>query len=207
MGNNSDPITLHKYLYANVDPVNNIDPTGNISLPSLGTAINVVGNLVGVATASYHLFQFASGEKEATAKEIGLSMLMVAAGPAAGRLANMLVAKHAATAAGAAGLLSAGVIKLNAKVLKRVVAADDYKTYQKSVSIPRIERYVTDMVNGDKFPPIKVDGNVIVDGHHRYIAAKVAGKSIDVVPGNLPSFKKKMQSKPLTELFFDTVDF
>ncbi|MBL4827259.1 MAG: RHS repeat-associated core domain-containing protein [Spongiibacteraceae bacterium] len=29
MGNNHDPITLHKYLYANADPVNYIDPTGD----------------------------------------------------------------------------------------------------------------------------------------------------------------------------------
>jgi RHS repeat-associated protein len=32
MGNNQDPVTLHKYLYANADPVNNIDPTGNFTM-------------------------------------------------------------------------------------------------------------------------------------------------------------------------------
>ena len=32
MGNSSDPITLHKYLYANTNPVNNIDPTGNAAI-------------------------------------------------------------------------------------------------------------------------------------------------------------------------------
>jgi RHS repeat-associated protein len=41
MGNNSDPITLHKYLYANVDPVNNIDPTGNFTLASFGAAESI----------------------------------------------------------------------------------------------------------------------------------------------------------------------
>jgi len=40
-GNNNDPITLHKYLYTNADPVNNIDPTGNYTLASIGTASNV----------------------------------------------------------------------------------------------------------------------------------------------------------------------
>ena len=33
--------TLHKYLYVHADPVNNIDPSGNVSLASVGTLINV----------------------------------------------------------------------------------------------------------------------------------------------------------------------
>ncbi len=32
MGRNHDPITLHKYLYANVDPANMVDPTGNFGI-------------------------------------------------------------------------------------------------------------------------------------------------------------------------------
>ena len=30
-GNNSDPLSLHKYLYAHADPVNNTDPSGNMT--------------------------------------------------------------------------------------------------------------------------------------------------------------------------------
>ena len=40
MGRNHDPITLHKYLYANVDPANMIDPTGNFSIGSLMSGLN-----------------------------------------------------------------------------------------------------------------------------------------------------------------------
>jgi RHS repeat-associated protein len=50
MGNNQDPVTLHKYLYANVDPVNNIDPSGNFSLSSISTGINIAGILNTIAT-------------------------------------------------------------------------------------------------------------------------------------------------------------
>jgi len=31
-GRNNEPITLYKYLYANVDPVNGVDPSGNVTL-------------------------------------------------------------------------------------------------------------------------------------------------------------------------------
>ncbi|MCP4976198.1 MAG: RHS repeat-associated core domain-containing protein, partial [Maribacter sp.] len=52
MGNNSDPVTLHKYLYANVDPVNTIDPTGNFGLSDISASLNISGRLSTIATAS-----------------------------------------------------------------------------------------------------------------------------------------------------------
>ena len=41
MGRDSDPITLHKYLYANSDPVNHTDPSGQMSLGSMMTGVNL----------------------------------------------------------------------------------------------------------------------------------------------------------------------
>ncbi|MES9863930.1 MAG: putative Ig domain-containing protein [Candidatus Thiodiazotropha sp. LLP2] len=76
MGHNHDPVTLHKYLYANADPANNIDPTGNFSLGSLGTAINVAGTLASVASTTYDVFQVATGEEEFSAKDIGINILL-----------------------------------------------------------------------------------------------------------------------------------
>ncbi|MCP4232221.1 MAG: hypothetical protein GY770_01365 [Aestuariibacter sp.] len=61
MGNNSDPITLHKYLYGNVDPVNMVDPSGKFSIGSLGSAINVAGTLAARAQTIFTGFQIASG--------------------------------------------------------------------------------------------------------------------------------------------------
>ncbi|MES9854782.1 MAG: RHS repeat-associated core domain-containing protein [Candidatus Thiodiazotropha sp. L084R] len=86
MGNNYDPVTLHKYLYANADPGNMVDPSGNFSLPSLGTAMNVLGTLTTVASASYELYQFASGEREFTAGEVGAAILWAYAGSKANLL-------------------------------------------------------------------------------------------------------------------------
>jgi hypothetical protein len=46
MGNNSDPITLHKYLYANADPANTIDPSGYFGLTETAVTMNIVNTLV-----------------------------------------------------------------------------------------------------------------------------------------------------------------
>jgi len=45
-----DPTTLHKYLYANADPVTYTDPTGNFGLANIGASLNVRGVLSTAAT-------------------------------------------------------------------------------------------------------------------------------------------------------------
>ncbi|OZG70938.1 hypothetical protein BTA51_22790 [Hahella sp. CCB-MM4] len=51
MGVNSDPVTLHKYMYANSDPVMYTDPTGNFSIGSLMSGIGNMARLAGSAIA------------------------------------------------------------------------------------------------------------------------------------------------------------
>ncbi len=84
MGNNYDPVTLHKYLYANADPGNVIDPSGHFGLASLGTTLNILGNLMTMASTVHSVFQIATGNEELTAKRLGSTILF-----------NMLGAKAA----------------------------------------------------------------------------------------------------------------
>jgi hypothetical protein len=50
-GVNSEPVTLHKYLYGNADSVNGIDPSGFLTIASVNTAVSIVGQQVARATA------------------------------------------------------------------------------------------------------------------------------------------------------------
>lgn len=88
MGINQDPVTLHKYLYANADPVNHTDPTGNFSLGSInaGMTINAILTTMSVAQVGVSIFQFSTGERELNAKEIGTVVLLGLAGPVAGKV-------------------------------------------------------------------------------------------------------------------------
>ncbi len=48
-----NPVTLHKYLYGNANPVNNIDPSGNVTLSGLAVAFGVVATLATIALGGF----------------------------------------------------------------------------------------------------------------------------------------------------------
>ena len=62
MGNSGDPVTLHKYAYGNLDPANNIDPSGKFSIGSTLNGMHAAGILASsAAVASYQIGQSLDG--------------------------------------------------------------------------------------------------------------------------------------------------
>jgi RHS repeat-associated protein len=51
-GNNEDPQSLHKYLYANCDPVNGVDPSGNFTAAEILATFAVIGILAAVVVGA-----------------------------------------------------------------------------------------------------------------------------------------------------------
>ena len=49
-GSQSDPRSLHKYMYGSADGVNNIDPSGNASLGEISTTLGIAATLASVST-------------------------------------------------------------------------------------------------------------------------------------------------------------
>ena len=47
-GNLNDPQSLHKYLYCHANPVNNTDPSGRFTIPSIVIKIAIVAAIVGI---------------------------------------------------------------------------------------------------------------------------------------------------------------
>ena len=66
----------------------------------------------------------------------------------------------------------------------------ELKSTHERLCYPVIERIYKKMSIGIKFSGIKVDGDVIIDGHHRYIASLLAGITLDVYPSNKTSATK-----------------
>ncbi|MEO1805653.1 MAG: hypothetical protein AAFU33_12625, partial [Bacteroidota bacterium] len=67
-------------------------------------------------------------------------------------------------------------IEVTEDVIRGALKDTDMETLQDVVSLPMVQRYVKKLDDGLTPPPIKVDGNVIVEGNHRYVAGRVYGK-------------------------------
>jgi hypothetical protein len=44
------------------------------------------------------------------------------------------------------------------------------------ISLPKVQQYVDKLLKGEVAPAIKVDGKIIVDGNHRYVAGRILGQ-------------------------------
>mgnify|MGYP006169580905 CR=1 FL=1 len=75
MGRSQDPITLHKYLYANASPAINKDPSGNMSLAEVSAASDIQGILTASARAE-SLMNFYSRVESAIDLVIGVRRLL-----------------------------------------------------------------------------------------------------------------------------------
>ncbi|MDO8335744.1 MAG: RHS repeat-associated core domain-containing protein, partial [Candidatus Saccharibacteria bacterium] len=53
-GNNYDPQSLHKYLYCHADPVNSIDPTGNMEF----SLVSITGTMANIASMSMKAYRY-----------------------------------------------------------------------------------------------------------------------------------------------------
>jgi The BURPS668_1122 family of deaminases len=75
MGINSDPVTLHKYLYANADPVTYTDPTGNFSLGGVMATINIASTLVSTAQSALDLYGDVTSGEPIRPSQVGMLAL------------------------------------------------------------------------------------------------------------------------------------
>ena len=147
MGNNHDPVTLHKYLYANADPAYYTDPTGNFSIGSVMSAVNVVSTLVSRAQTAYTFYQVATGEQELSAKQIGFEIL---AGMGAGKLIKMFSKKFKGCKVGNSFVEGTLVSTPNGLVPIEEIEIGDLVFSYDEESGKVVEQEVIHLIRGDK---------------------------------------------------------
>jgi len=95
-------------------------------------------------------------------------------------------------------------IVVTEELIREVMKDASLKTKQGSISLPMIQDYVNRVLAGEtNMPPIRVDGDVIVDGNHRYITSMITGVDLETQQwtGN---------SKPIidwADVYIDIIDW
>ncbi|MCB1237772.1 MAG: RHS repeat-associated core domain-containing protein, partial [Verrucomicrobiae bacterium] len=97
-------------------------------------------------------------------------------------------------------------LTVNEQTIAKALEGSTMTSPQGKVSLPAVERYVRRLEAGEVQPPIKVDGNVIVDGNHRYVAGRVFGTEPPTTPGTL-SPSQAPRVKPIQETVVDPADW
>lgn len=64
--------------------------------------------------------------------------------------------------------------KITASIILETLDKAKYKSTHDKLSIPIINRIRKKMEYGIKFEPIRVNGDLIIDGHHRYVSSILA---------------------------------
>jgi len=63
----------------------------------------------------------------------------------------------------------------------------ELKSTHGKLCLPIINRIYKKMLVGIKFPKIKIDTDLIIDGHHRYLASLLANTDLDTIPSSKTS--------------------
>jgi hypothetical protein len=84
------------------------------------------------------------------------------------------------------------------------MSKSNLKPRQGAISQPKVQKALDQLHGGSKAPPIKVDGDVIVDGHHREIAGQIFGQAPQTTP-----WKKPPSSVPKAwkDVIIDLIDW
>ncbi len=225
-----DPLSLNKYTYCHNNPTIYSDPTGHFVLPFLAVA-GLVGLAAGAIAGGVSSALKGESSWKAVAKAvvkgaaiggtIGLTGGAVLAYGATGSALAPIGAVAAGLGYGAPMIGAPGAMGINEvikwagnsqnqiqvteELIRNTMKDASLQTQQGSVSLPVIQNYVDRILAGEiDIPPIKVDGNIIVDGNHRYIASRIAGIEIGIQQWYGARLEKV---KEWINVFIDTLDW
>ena len=92
-------------------------------------------------------------------------------------------------------------------IIRAAMKDTPLKSDQAAIFVPAARRYVDRVAAGDRAPPIRVDGSVIVDGNHRYVAGRVFCREPPQTPETRAVHRAKESGRSWSEVFLDASDW
>ena len=180
------------YTYVDNNPYLRVDPDGRQS-------VNVYPN--------FSPMEYLKTLAVESAKFIGIASAGAGGTAIQGVEGAAAVVKAAEVAPKAAeAVTSARSVTVTNDSIKAALQGSELQTTQNAISKPVVESYVGRLQAGEAAPAIKVDGKVIVDGNHRYVAGRLVGQEPAQTAGTLsPSQAGKVQ--PVQNIKIDPSDW
>ena len=160
-GNEADPVSLHRYLYANSDPINNLDPSGEETLCSLSVSLGINTSLTATTFAAasriysvtttladafslYEDYEATGAVDTGDVVNLALDVVLPKLGPA---LFKGLFGKWLCFTAGTPVLMSNGAVKPieKIKVGDLVLSRDEATSRTQAKKVVRLFRHRTNM--------------------------------------------------------------
>ncbi|MCL1475329.1 RHS repeat-associated core domain-containing protein [Argonema antarcticum] len=119
-GSIDEPVTLHKYLYGNANPVTYIDPSGQFSIQEIVTISSIIGTIAGTSLGGYTGYQ-RSG-KLLSITTFGYALLGAVTGGTLGAQLGSLIAYFSGSSIGlsASGATFGTIIKMTPKMVQQI---------------------------------------------------------------------------------------
>lgn len=135
-----------------------------------------------VNSAPHGYDHFGVARVDAESPEVAETTPLLLSGTQEGSASLPVEARRSFTTPAAQSNATNAAPRVTESMIREAMENAPLQTQQGAVSLPKVQSAVDKLAAGSSAPAIKVDGSIIVDGNHRYIAGQIMGETPPIQP-------------------------